>query len=130
MASAEPAATLAQSASGDTDADADAAPGSTMAVQVVCGTAPRQLLSVALRLPVGSTALTALRASGLAAQLGATVLDKLALGLWGRLCLPGAVLQDGDRLELLRPLLADAMDSRRQRLQRDGRRKVSPRKRG
>ena len=128
MASAEPAATLGQSAS--CDADADAAPGSTMAVQVVCGTAPRQLLSVALRLPVGSTALTALRASGLAAQLGATVLDKLALGLWGRLCLPGAVLQDGDRLELLRPLLADAMDSRRQRLQRDGRRKVSPRKRG
>ena len=101
-----------------------------MAVQVVLSTAPQQVISVALRLPVGATARAALRASGLAAELGPTVHDSLALGLWGRLCSPDAVLQDGDRLELLRPLLADPMDSRRTRLRRDGLRKVSPRSRG
>ena len=128
MASAESAAAQRDVLSGA--AAVGAAPVTTMTVQVVCSPSPQRVIRVALNLPEGATALAALRASGLAAELGATVLDGLVLGLWGRLCPPATVLQDGDRLELLRPLLADPMDSRRQRLRRDGRRKVSPRQRG
>lgn len=93
-------------------------------VEVVFGAAPQQVERVALRLPAGSTALAALRASGLADRLGPLQLDELTLGLWGRACLPGTVLRDADRLELLRPLRANPMEARRRRLRRDGLRKV------
>jgi putative ubiquitin-RnfH superfamily antitoxin RatB of RatAB toxin-antitoxin module len=93
-------------------------------VSVACSLAPRQVDVVSLRLPVGSTALQALKASGLAERLGAEQLDQLSLALWGRACEPGTVLRDQDRLELLRPLVADPKESRRQRYRRDGLKKT------
>ena len=59
---------------------------------------------------------------------GATVADALALtrlpreglagyAVYGERVEPGARLADGDRLELLAPLLADPKDSRRRRAQ-------------
>ena len=93
------------------------------------GAGPRQVDRLTLRLPAGATAIVALRASGfgerLVERLGATALDDLRLGLWGRVCEPGTVLRDLDRLELLRPLLADPMEARRRRLRRDGLRKAA-----
>ena len=109
----------AESRAGPSDA------ASSIAVEVVFGAAPQQVDRVALRLPFGATALDALRASGLGERLGPAVLDSLQLGLWGRLCAPDTVLRDLDRLELLRPLLADPMEARRRRLRRDGLRKVA-----
>ncbi len=97
---------------------------SSIAVEVVFGAAPRQVDRIVLRLPIGATALDALRASGLGERLGTAVLDSMQLGLWGRWCAPETVLRDLDRLELLRPLLADPMEARRRRLRRDGLRKV------
>lgn len=97
-------------------------------VEVACAAAPHQVDRVALRLPAGSTALQALRASGLADRLDAAVLDALTLGLWGRAIEPGTVLRDRDRLELLRPLVVDPKEARRQRYRRDGLKK--PRKPG
>ncbi len=89
-------------------------------VSVACSLAPRQVQTVPLRLPPGSTALQALKASGLAEHLGAGLLDQLGLALWGRACEPGTVLRDQDRLELLRPLVVDPKESRRERYKRDG----------
>lgn len=91
-----------------------------IAVSVACSLAPRQVQVVPLHLPAGSTAVQALKASGLAEDIGAEQLDQLSLALWGRACEPGTVLRDQDRLELLRPLVADPKESRRQRYQRDG----------
>ena len=48
------------------------------------------------------------------------MLDALTLGLWGRAITPATVLQPQDRLELLRPLLVDPKEARRQRYRRDG----------
>ena len=98
-----------------------------MTVWVVFAAAPHELISVPVQLPIGASAQAALRASGLGQQLGSAVLDGLRLGLWGRLCAADTLLVDGDRLELLRPLLADPMESRRHRLKRDGVRKVKRR---
>lgn len=95
-----------------------------IAVEVAYAAAPHRIDRVALCLPAGSTALQALRASGLADRLDAAVLDGLTLGLWGRAVEPGAVLRDRDRLELLRPLEVDPKEARRQRYRRDGLKKA------
>lgn len=92
-------------------------------VQLVYAAGPHQLEVVTLNLPAGATAREALHASGLDQRLGPALLGGLRLGLWGRLCDAGTVLQAHDRLELLRPLLIDPMEARRQRLRRDGLRK-------
>ena len=89
-------------------------------VELVFGAAPQQVERIVLQLPAGATAIDALRASGLAERLTRAAFDDLKLGLWGRLCEPDQVLSDLDRLELLRPLLADPMEARRRRQRRDG----------
>ena len=109
------------------DAPGPGSPVALIPVQVVFAAGAHRLQVVALQLPAGSTARQALDASGLAEQLGPALLDGLRLGLWGRLCEPGTVLQADDRLELLRPLLIDPMEARRQRLRRDGLRKAQRR---
>jgi putative ubiquitin-RnfH superfamily antitoxin RatB of RatAB toxin-antitoxin module len=101
-------------------ANAETATQALMAVELAWSAAPQQLQCLRLQLPPGSTALQALRASGLAERLGAAVLDGLVLALWGRLIEPDAVLRDGDRLELLRGLQVDPKEARRLRYRRDG----------
>lgn len=96
------------------------APTVQISVELAWSTTPQQTASLHLQLPAGSTALAALRASGLAERLGVDVLDSLTLALWGRTCPLTTVLRDNDRLELLRPLLVDPKESRRLRYQRDG----------
>ena len=113
-----------------------------MSVELVYAAAPHVLETVTLRLPVGASAGDALRASGFGDRFGdllgdllgdrsgdrsGELRDGLRLGLWGRLCAPAETLSDGDRLELLRPLLIDPMEARRQRLRRDGLRKATRR---
>ena len=107
-----------------------------MSIELVYAAAPHVLETVTLRLPVGANAGDALRASGFGDRFGdllgdllgdrsGELRDGLRLGLWGRLCAPAETLCDGDRLELLRPLLIDPMEARRQRLRRDGLRKTA-----
>ena len=109
-----------------------------MSVELVYAAAPHVHETVTLRLPVGASAGDALRASGFGDRFGDLLGDRsgdrsgelrdgLRLGLWGRLCAPAETLCDGDRLELLRPLLIDPMEARRQRLRRDGLRKTARR---
>ena len=107
-------------------------------IELVFADAPHQIERETLQLPVGVTVAEACAASALATRLGfgaGAGLDggahvPLRLGLWGHLCGLDTVLQPHDRLELLRPLQADPMEARRQRLRRDGLRKVKrpPRK--
>ncbi len=96
-----------------------------IAVEVAWSAAPQQVERLRLQLPARSTALAALRASGLLERLGAALLDSLTLVLWGRAIEPGTVLRDQDRLELLRPLQVDPKEARRLRYRRDG---VRPRR--
>ena len=91
-----------------------------MSVDVAWSVNPQQTAQITVRLPPASTALDALRASGVADLLGAAVLDTLTLVLWGRAISPDTALQPQDRLELLRPLLVDPKEARRLRYRRDG----------
>lgn len=92
-----------------------------MAVEVVFSPAPRQVRRWALQLPQGATAAEALQAcEGLGEVLRLHHGHGLALGIWGRKAEREAVLRDGDRLEVYRPLIVDPKEARRQRYRKQG----------
>lgn len=94
----------------------------TIRVEVVYALADAQAL-VALELPAGSTAASAVAASALTARFPELAGALSPLAVFGRPVTPTSVLADGDRVELLRPLVADPKDRRRARVQAVRRRK-------
>jgi putative ubiquitin-RnfH superfamily antitoxin RatB of RatAB toxin-antitoxin module len=83
-------------------------------IDVVYALAGRQEVA-ALRMPEGATAGDAAKASGLG-DAG------MPLGIGGKVVVPGRLLRDGDRVELLRPLALDPGEARRRRARRGRRR--------
>ena len=76
---------------------------------------PQRAWSVILELPVDAIVAEALEQSQFAAIIPG--FDALSLGyaIFGRPIAATTVLRDGDRLELLRPLIADPKQARRRR---------------
>lgn len=68
-----------------------------------------------VRLPAPATAAEAVRASEFAAQYPDRDPWEHGVGIYGKPCLPGTPLSDGDRLEIYRPLTFDPKISRRRR---------------
>ena len=66
-------------------------------------------------LPVGSTVNQAIEASGIANMLGDGATAPHRIGIFSRRVHPQDVLQDGDRVEIYRPLQLDPMEARRRR---------------
>ncbi|GKS84422.1 RnfH family protein [Acidovorax sp. SUPP1855] len=95
------------------DASAAGAAVECLTVTVVHSSAPRSTVERVLPLPRGSTLADALKACGLNA-------GGSACGVWGRVVAPDQVLQDGDRVELYRPLVVDPKVARRERFARQG----------
>ncbi len=86
--------------------------GNTINVEVVFALADRQeLLTVAVA--SGATASEAIDESGIARKFPDQALSACRLGIWGRLIDGGQVLQDGDRIEIYRPLIIDPRAARR-----------------
>lgn len=84
---------------------------------------PRVVHECQLSLPAGATALQALqalKASGLLQAFPELQGASLDVGIWGRSCLLSHVLQDGDRLEIYRPLRVDPKVARRERFKGQG----------
>ncbi|HEY5896956.1 MAG TPA: RnfH family protein [Burkholderiales bacterium] len=72
---------------------------------------PGEARTVSVALPAGSRVCDALRASGLAAGDG-------LVGVFGKRVEADALLSDGDRVEIYRPLAMDPKERRRQRARR------------
>lgn len=89
-------------------------------VSVVLALAPRQVVECALLLPPGATVAYALRSSGVLERVDSQELDRLQPGIWGKRVELAHALQDGDRLELWRPLKVDPKTARRERFARQG----------
>ena len=89
-------------------------------VSVACSASPGEVKERLLELPPGSTALQALQASGLIQDLPELQGRTLDVGVWGRACPPSQVLEDGDRLEIYRPLRVDPKVARRERFKGQG----------
>ena len=75
---------------------------------------------VELELPAGTSVQAAVAASGLLEPLALSERAVLAMAVWGRVVSPEFVLEEGDRVELLRPLRADPKEVRRKRARKAG----------
>lgn len=76
---------------------------------------PERCFSVRVELPAGATVAAALHAAALQERVPGLVVDPARLAVYGRAVTPETPLHDGDRLEILRPLLADPKQARRKR---------------
>lgn len=81
-------------------------------VEVAWAEPARQLL-LSLTVPLGTTAAEAVACSGLDALLGGGERPPAVYGLFGKLVPVNHPLRDGDRVEVLRSLLADPKEVRR-----------------
>ena len=90
-------------------------------VEFVCSPAPRQIISLALTLPDGSTLRQAVDAAAATSpELGCLADTSWDAGVWGRRQPWSAVLRDGDRVEAYRPLQCDPKEARRLRYRQAG----------
>jgi len=89
-----------------------------IAVSVAYAERDRQTV-IDLVVPPGTTAAEAVARSGIRSRHPG-IAAGAPLGVWGRIVLPTAVLEDGDRVELYRGLPADPKEQRR-RLAKEGR---------
>jgi len=83
-------------------------------VEVVFAVPERQVL-VEVLLEPGATVADAIAASGIAREFPGEQLDTLPVGVWGKPAERAAAVQDGDRVEIYRPLVIDPKEARRRR---------------
>lgn len=76
---------------------------------------PERQEVVRVVLPPGTTVREAVQASGLAARHPEIDLSKQVFGVFGKRAPPDTVVEDGDRVEIYRPLTADPKLARRRR---------------
>lgn len=89
----------------------------TIAVSVVWSPGPRSVREHALQFPCGTTV-----SQVLATLPNAPLSADTQIGIWGRLVGFDCLLQDGDRIELYRPLKVDPKVARQERFKKQGRR--------
>lgn len=85
-------------------------------VEVAYAAASRQVVK-ALALPVGSTIEVAIRASGLLEEFPEIDLSVNRTGIFGEFASLDQSLEEGERVEIYRALLADPKETRRRRAQ-------------
>lgn len=83
-------------------------------VEVVYALPERQSL-VALTVGRRATAREAVALSGLPLRHPDIDLARISLGIFGKRAQPDALLKNGDRVEIYRPLIADPKEARRRR---------------
>lgn len=85
----------------------------TLEVEVAYARPERQLI-LKVEVPAGTTAIEAVRLSGVEEQFPEIDLATNRLGVFGKLCKADRVLNAGDRVEIYRPLLVDPRTARRE----------------
>lgn len=85
-----------------------------ISIEVVFAKPDEQAL-VSLQVPAATSVAAAIRLSGIAECFPGEPIGTLPVGIWGRPARPDQALQDGDRVEVYRPLLLDPRDARRRR---------------
>ncbi len=89
-------------------------------IEIVYASALRSA-SKAVQLVEGATICDALAAVASDPQFLGVDLANSAVGVFGKLARRDQILQDGDRVELYRPLLQEPKDARRKRVNKPGR---------
>ncbi len=86
--------------------------GNYLRIEVAYARPDRQTL-LKLRVPAGTTAREAVRLSGIRGEFPEIDLDANQLGVFGRKVKGETPVQEGDRVEIYRPLRADPREVRR-----------------
>lgn len=81
---------------------------------------PDRCWRVPVQLPAGATVADALAVADLPSQIPGVVVDPEGLAIYGQAATPATALHDGDRIEVLRPLLVDPKQARRRRASEAG----------
>lgn len=89
----------------------------TVNVEVVFGLPKKQSL-LALKVSSGSTVLEAIEASGIQKIYAEIDLKENKVGVWNKACKLTDILNDGDRVEIYRPLIADPKEVRKRRAEK------------
>lgn len=89
-------------------------PADSIRVEVAYATPERQPVYV-LAVAPGTTLEQAVRASGVLRDFPEIELQRNRVGVFGKLAHVDRVLQDGDRVEIYRPLIGDPKEIRRRR---------------
>lgn len=87
-------------------------------VSVACSAGCGGAVEVTVSLAAGSTALDALRTSGLLERFPEIDISAQSVGLWARPCKLDSAVSNGDRVEIYRPLQVDPKEARRRRAKR------------
>lgn len=91
-----------------------------MHIKLVWSPACRQVIEIVMSLAPGTTVAQALSQSEAIELLANVDPVLMEVGVWGRRVERQQVLQDGDRLEIYRPLKVDPKVARRERFSRQG----------
>ena len=83
-------------------------------IEVCFASAERQVM-VAVKVASGATVADAIALSKVLSKFPEINLEKNRVGVFGKLAKLAAVLRDGDRVEIYRPLIADPKEARRKR---------------
>ena len=79
---------------------------------------PQQQSLLTLSVLPGSTVLQVIEQSGILQQYPDIDLSQQKIGVWSRPVKPDELVQEGDRIEIYRPLIADPKDLRRRRAEK------------
>jgi len=89
-------------------------PAQTITVQIVVALPHTQKI-IAMKIHRDCTAIEAVRLSGILASFPEWLSAPLKLGVFGKLVMHDTTLEDGMRIEIYRPLIADPKETRRKR---------------
>lgn len=81
----------------------------------VAAALPSEQRLVEIEIAEGATAWDAVLASGVLELYAGSAPEELAVGIWSRVCTREAPVREGDRVEIYRPIRADAKAMRRER---------------
>lgn len=84
----------------------------SVAIEIVCATPAKQLL-VQLNVRPGTTARQAVDAVSFAREFPGLDISRLTLGVYGEVVADDYILQQGDRVEIYRPLTNEPREQRR-----------------
>jgi putative ubiquitin-RnfH superfamily antitoxin RatB of RatAB toxin-antitoxin module len=85
---------------------------------------PQKQALLALTVDAGTTVLQAAQQSGVVEQFEGVDLENAKFGIFGKVVSPTQVLNEGDRVEIYRPLIADPKEVRKARAARVKERKA------
>jgi len=89
----------------------------TIAVEVAYARPDTQVI-IPLQVKPGTTLIEAIRLSGVLEQFREINLEENRFGIFSKIARPDTVLQEKDRVEIYRPLIADPKESRRRRAEK------------